>query len=119
MSELHKPQIEVYWSNSLVTPELLDYVLQGIEEEGVPYHTVQQELPSDATQLSAKAALESSLEVGIGWDNQGNLALHHRRLPDDESLFRADWPHTPESLRVFGSHAARLVKGLPFKFQQP
>jgi len=117
MSELHKPQIEVYWSGSLITPDLLQYLLQGIEEEGVPYHVLEQNSTHNAIQLSAKAAIDSTLEVGIGWDDKGYLALHHRRLPENEALFQAPWPHTPASLRVFGSHAARLVKGLPFKLQ--
>ena len=117
MNELHKPQIEVYWSGSLITADLLQYLVQGIEEEGVPYHLSEQDIALNAIQLSVKAAIDSTLEVGIGWDAKGNLTLHHRRLPEDEVLFNAHWPYTPIFLREFGGNAARLVKGLPFKLQ--
>jgi len=115
MAELQKPQIEIYWTGTLVQPALLQYLAEGIEEEGVPCHMVAQTTQLDAIKLSAQAALDSSLEVGIGWDAQGDIAIHHRRLPDDAPLFQAHWPYQPETLRLLGSHAARLVKGLPFK----
>lgn len=115
MTELQKPQIEIYWVGTLVQPQLLQYLAEGIEEEGIPYHCFAQTTILDAIKLSAQAALDSLLEVGIGWDASGTIAIHHRGLPDDTPLFQAFWPHQPETLRVLGSHAARLVKGLPFK----
>lgn len=117
INEPYKPQIEVYWSGVQVSSALLQSLLQGIEEEGVHYHVAEQNTPLDALQLSVNAALDSLLEVGIGCDHNGNLAIHHRRLPDNEALFQASWPYQIDTLRLFGSHAARLVKGLPFKLQ--
>lgn len=117
INEQHKPQIEVYWNGTQLSANLLQHLLQGIEEEGVPYHVVEQDVLLDAIQLSVNAALDSLLEVGIGCDHAGNLALHHRRLADNQALFQASWPYQIATLRLFGSHAARLVKGLPFKLQ--
>lgn len=117
MADPIRPLIEVYWCGDLFRPQMLEHLAEGMEEEGVPYQFSRQEIGLNAAVLSSRAAHESHLEVGIGLDAQGNIAVHSRRLPESEPLFQTTWPHEPAELRRMGSHAARLVKGLPFRLK--
>ena len=117
MAEPIRPLIEVYWTGSLFSETLRQRLAEGMEEEGVPYRFSEQPA-NDAVSLSSQAAHASTLEVGVGLDAQGNMAVHTRRLPVDQPLFLAAWPHDAATMRRFGSHAARLVKGLPFRLNE-
>jgi hypothetical protein len=81
----------------------------GLEEEGVPYkyQHLQQEL--DAIEFGQKAAMESSLQIGIGVDRNFNASLCHQSLPGNKQYITCSSGH----LREFGSNSGRLVKGLP------
>ena len=117
MAEPIRPLIEVYWTGPLFSEPLRQRLAEGMEEEGVPYRFSEQ-AGADAVSLSSQAAHASTLEVGVGLDAEGNMAVHTRRLPADQPLFLAAWPHDAAALRRFGSHAARLVKGLPFRLDE-
>ena len=117
MAEPIRPLIEVYWTGPLFSELLRQRLAEGMEEEGVPYR-FSEHTGADAVSLSSQAAHASTLEVGIGLDAEGNMAVHTRRLPADQPLFLAAWPHDTAALRRFGSHAARLVKGLPFRLNE-
>lgn len=117
MAEPIRPLIEVYWTGPLFSELLRQRLAEGMEEEGVPYR-FSEHTGADAVSLSSQAAHASTLEVGVGLDAEGNMAVHTRRLPADQPLFLAAWPHDAAALRRFGSHAARLVKGLPFRLDE-
>lgn len=102
------------------TPEWIEPLLWGLEEEGIPA-----ELHNDARGSVEAAAWEaarsSPLNVGLAVDVMAKTAvLHHRDLPEDRPIFRID-PRAFESreLRRLGTNAARLVKGDPFLFGNP
>lgn len=108
---------EAWWA----TPVLAE-VLAGLEEEGVPGRVdrsagpvVSRDQPV-AVVLAHQAATASSLEVGIGLDGTGALALHQRRQPEDSPLMviparLVDLP----TARAMGINAARLVKVQPLE----
>jgi hypothetical protein len=90
--------------------ECLREIGAGMEEEGVPYRT---ETVSEgrACELAFAAALASSLDVGVGVDGEGNICVHHAKLPPDAPALAGP----ASSGRVMGHNAARLVTGIPFK----
>ena len=102
--------------------DLLQAVQLGLEEEGIPSACFQQQsmvpahAPSMAHWLAKQAAEQSSLSVGVGLD-QKQLVLHHQKLPLAAPVFCLAGHLT--QARQIGTNAARLVKGLPFVFEQP
>ena len=95
--------------------ELESEVLAGIEEEGVPYlvERVAPDGDSDAQRLARRAAARSSLDVGVGIDADGRVAILHDKLPDGVEGLSAAQPATPRTGRVAGHNAARIVVGVP------
>lgn len=102
-----------------VSDELVEHVLWGLEEEGIPYEIA--ELESGAPEAIAKQAADGSqLNVGIGIDGKERRAvLHHRDLHEEKPLLSIDLNDTGafELLRALGANAARLVKGVPLIFR--
>jgi len=98
-----------------VSGELVEHVLWGLEEEGIPYEIV--ELESGITETIAKQAADASpLNVGIGINGkEGKAVLHHRDLPKEKPLFPVGLEDAQAlaRLRILGINAARLVKGEP------
>ncbi|WP_434777903.1 glycerol dehydratase reactivase beta/small subunit family protein [Neisseria sp. Ec49-e6-T10] len=109
-----KPQIEVFIAHADNAEQIKKALAEGMEEEGVPYHFCAQNEPLNAVDLARLAAQESPLQVGVGVDKQGSIAIHHQKLPDDRPLFLVHLPYPNTQMRKLGNHAARLVKGLPF-----
>ena len=107
----------------LFTPEreqtgILDAILWGLEEEGIPVEILQ--APDQAAEtLAQQAADQSPLNVGIGVSRNGKeVALHHRDLPSGRSLFVLSGPSLQlGNLRRLGLNGARLVKGEPLVFE--
>jgi len=97
-----------------VPAEMMDYILWGLEEEGIPAE-IQNQRQGSARQLGKRAAMNSRLNVGIGLDGPAKSAvLHHRDLPDDEPLFEYGAKEfNILTLRRLGANAARLAKGDP------
>ncbi|WP_312200532.1 glycerol dehydratase reactivase beta/small subunit family protein [Anaerospora hongkongensis] len=89
----------------------------GIEEEGVPC-TVLPETEPDCIALACKGASLSQLGVGIGISSSG-LCIHHHKLPANEPLFVLQGTGNGSEWRRFGYNAARLIKGIPFKNEDP
>lgn len=111
-----RPAVLVFSSGS-VSPETLDPILWGLEEEGIP--VLHQEVATGPVELTAKQAADlSPLGVGIGIEATAETAvLHHRDLPAERPLFRVGREgHRAEQLRILGMNAARLVKGEPLAF---
>jgi len=106
------------WRDTPVLAELL----AGLEEEGVPGRVdwvsaaaPGQDVPA-AVAMAHEAALASRLEVGLGLDHSGALALHQRRQPVEAPLMvvparLVDRP----TARAMGMNAARLVKVQPLE----
>lgn len=112
--ESPKPEIRVYWMRDHVEESIVNEVLLGIEEEGVPYLKKAADYVDSAAVLGYKAAEASHLGVGIGI-GETEIVLHYSKLKEDEPLFTIQTTKDSERLRAIGSNAARLVKRMPFK----
>lgn len=116
------PAVVVYVDPSRAGTALLFELLAGLEEEGVPgqVHVIpvssKVQEPLFAVQLAYAAAKSSALEVGLGLDAQGAIALHHRRAEPNKPVFAAAGGSVDGLVaRAFGSNAARLVKVQPLR----
>lgn len=94
-------------------PEWIKYIEHGIEEESVSW-VVRSGFDGDTVSVAYKAALESSLKVGMSVSHDSRVVIHHKQLPDDDPVFDVS-EVTPETARKLGSNSARLAKGIPFK----
>jgi hypothetical protein len=101
-----------------VPGEIIEHILWGLEEEGIPYEIGA--LESGVTEVIAKQAADRSrLNVGIGINGAEEKAvLHHRDLPKEKPLFSLGLKDAQAlvRLRTLGVNAARLVKGEPLVF---
>lgn len=107
------PSIKIFISESMSGSDVLREIECGVEEESVPYE-IYRFTEESCVALAYRAARESVLEVGIGPDRAGCLAVHYIKLPQDEPLFRIDYTGDFRKIRSVCSNAARLVKGTPF-----
>jgi len=106
--------IFIYYEEGLIDLKLLHSLSYGIEEEGIPYIIKKSEL-HDYRSLSQLASEESQLDVGIGLDSNGNVCIHHSKLPDHHYLFESNFKGDEHGIIFIGANGARLVKGIPFK----
>lgn len=116
-----KPNVLIY-ATLPVSETIVDYILWGLEEEGIPFEREEKQRASIES-LAKKAANLSKLNVGIAVNCEAQSAvLHHRDLPPDKPLFalRAR-DFNPSNLRRLGANAARLAKGnrLIFENEMP
>lgn len=113
------PAVLIYQTPTLPPREILDQILWGVEEEGVPARVVEG-VEGDATKIAHQGAQDSQLGVGLGIDGTGAVVLHYYRLPLTKPLFFLG-PGTQigDVHRRIGCNAARLVKGIPFKSLEP
>ncbi|MDY0041156.1 MAG: glycerol dehydratase reactivase beta/small subunit family protein [Desulforhabdus sp.] len=112
-----KPAIVIFVSSSAPT-DLLQPVLWGMEEEGIPFE-IHQAANSSIGQLAKQAADSSPLNVGMAQGGDAMVALHHRDLPAETPLFTVNCKNAhSSSLRLLGINAARLVKGQPLAFYE-
>ena len=107
------PSIIICLSHSFNNERILREALRGVEEESVPYEILREE-PDDGVSLAYTGALVSVLEVGVGIDTGGCLAVHYRKLPPERPLFQLDYTREFLSIRSVCANAARLVKNTPF-----
>ena len=92
---------------------VLREVCAGAEEEGVPTRVEPSGTPADAPALAHAAALASPLEVGVGIDADGAVAVHHASLPPGAPALALPSGGDPPGWRRAGAVAARIVTGLP------
>lgn len=105
--EYRKPVMFIYTANC--NEELLEEVKAGIEEEGVPFEIKECSAEKDAGTLAYEAASSSILEAGIGIKRCRICfqCLIGKKLSPLLNIETED----KKALRVFGSNAARFVKG--------
>ncbi|MGA7877965.1 MAG: glycerol dehydratase reactivase beta/small subunit family protein [Desulfoferrobacter sp.] len=111
-----KPAVLIL-SDGAVEEELVNPILWGLEEEGIPSE-FRETVAQNGESISKKAAEQSLLGVGIGINERGSsISLHHRDLLDEKPLFiLSGEDRFSEQLRILGTNAARLVKGEPLVF---
>lgn len=98
--------------------DLLQPVLWGMEEEGIPFE-IHEAGNGSIQQLAKKSADTSPLNIGLAQNGDGVVVLHHRDLPAETPLFSVDSKSAhSSSLRCLGINAARLVKGQPLVFYE-
>lgn len=108
-----RPAVQVHRSPGAPAAVLRE-VCAGAEEEGVPTEVVDvPDQPEDAVGLAREAARASQLEVGIGVDAAGAVAVHHGKLPADRPATTTGPDAGPQDWRRAGRTAARVVTGLP------
>lgn len=94
--------------------ELVEPILWGLEEEGIPAQT-QPGAAGTLTAMAKQAADSSALMVAIAVSaHERTVVLHHRELPAEDPLFVLGPTELEQlALRRLGANAARLVKGNP------
>ncbi|MFD1531192.1 glycerol dehydratase reactivase beta/small subunit family protein, partial [Pseudonocardia aurantiaca] len=97
------------------SPAVLHEICAGAEEEGVPTRVepVRDTDGRDAAALAHLAALDSDLEVGVGIDAGGVIAVHHAKLPPAAPAHVTSPSAGRPDCRRAGQVAARIVTGLP------
>jgi len=106
-----KPGIKVFVTRRGET--FLKEVLAGIEEEGVLYEVETMENGS-SVDLATIAARSSILETGVGIDEEF-ASITICKLPDNNPLQSYSCSNK-DKLRLAGSNAARIIKGIPLKY---
>jgi hypothetical protein len=109
--EIKRPVIKVFATKA--SEGFLKEVLAGIEEEGVLYEVEFSEY-GFSRELATKAATESLLETGIGID-EDFASITICKLPKNSAL-QSYSCLSNEKLRLAGSNAARIIKGIPLKY---
>ncbi len=112
--EEYKPiTIKVFVSKLFLNKQVLLDIVSGIEEESIPL-TIEIKDIDDGVALSYEAAVESMLDVGVGIDSKGIVAVHYTNLQKEIPLFKVNYNIDKDKIRSIGSNSARLVKGIPF-----
>jgi hypothetical protein len=113
-SQTDRPVAVLIVGRQPLPDDLLQPILWGLEEEGIPAET-QPSAAGTVAEMAKLAADESPLDVGIAVsDTDRAVALHHRDLAASQPLFVLRAAELePALLRRLGANAARLVKGNP------
>ena len=108
---MEKPAVIVY--ENIENKDILNEILYGIEEEGIPY-LVKRVTIENVISASYQAAVSSPLLVGAGI-NDNNVSIHHAQLDKNKPLFHIDLSNvTKKDIRKCGVNTARMVKGIAF-----
>lgn len=114
IEEEYKPvTIKIFVSSLFSNDKVLLDIVSGVEEESIP-HEVEVKDIDDGVLLAYNGAIESTLQVGIGVDSKGIIAVHYKTLDKDSPLFKIDYNLDKDKIRSTCSNGARLVKGVPF-----
>lgn len=107
----NKPIIFVYAVSPSI--EILNEVTAGMEEEGVLFEIVECKGKESLEAYALQAANASMLEAGIGM-NGHNLCFNQSILKNSSPILRIE-NADKRSARIFGSNAARFIKGCSLK----
>lgn len=106
------PTIKISVSDS--NYEYVKEIAYGIEEEGIPYEISKADF-NNITEKAFEISQNSRLSVGIAI-NREEAVIHFSKLEMNKPLFIVNLQGVKkEKLRIYGSNAARLIKGIPFK----
>ena len=108
------PSVYICLSQSFNDALVEREVLRGLEEESVPWEIVHLE-NNDRIALAYEGALRSALEVGIGIDSNGFIAVHYRKLPPSHPLFEVNYINNFNEVKDICANAARLIKNTPLR----
>lgn len=109
------PSIVIY-KDTLLKDKILNQILYGIEEEGIPF-LIEEKVLNDIVKSSYEASLSSALSVGIAL-NDKMFVLHYSNLPEEKPLLSYNVRDMSlNHARNSGLNAARLVKSIPFVFE--
>ncbi len=116
IEENYRPvTIKIFVSHLFHNDEILLNMTSGVEEESIPFEVEIKNL-DDGVVLAYNGANESVLQVGIGVDSKGIIAVHYKTLDRDKPLFKINYNGEKDKVRSICSNGARLVKGVPFIF---
>ena len=94
--------------------EYIKEITYGIEEEGIPYEITEEEF-SDVIKKAYEESFNSRLSFGIALNDE-KAVFHFSKLKEENPLFLVNIKSMDKKdLRAYGSNAARLIKGIPFK----
>lgn len=106
---------------SINNPEepLLNEVLAGIEEEGIPYFKMEcnsfKEYEENLIEYAYNASLESRIGIAIAISGR-RIILHYNKLNVNKPIIDVELKDGElMKARVIGCNAARLYKRIPFK----
>ena len=106
------PSIKVSYTKKNL--EFVKEVIYGIEEEGIPYEITEEEF-SDVIKKAYEESFNSRLSFGIALNDE-KAVFHFSKLKEENPLFLVNIKSMDKKdLRAYGSNAARLIKGIPFK----
>jgi hypothetical protein len=98
---------------------VVNEVLAGIEEEGVPAVVEHRRDDQDAHALARLAAQVSTLEVGVGIDALGRISVAHQKVTGATPGLFSGAAAPAEVARALGHNAARIVVGVPLRAVAP
>lgn len=107
-----RPSIVVNHQPGLTGDQLAE-ILNGIEEESIPFD-VRPVAAGDALAMAHAAALESRLGVGIGIAG-ATMVVTLEKLPPERPYIREQFNLRRALDRAVGTNAARLVKRTPLR----
>lgn len=105
-----RPRILVF-ANDRLPPRLIDDILYGIEEEGIPY-AVRTCAELNPLVLAHAASVESRLGVGVGI-SLDYVVITTEKLPEQRPYIAQTLNYNRDQDRALGSNAARIVKRMP------
>jgi hypothetical protein len=111
------PSIYLYVDPSWESELWHEPILYGIEEEEVPAHLFF--VAGEGYSLGLRAAKDAATSVGIAIGSDGKVVLHHQKLAENRPVQAFDLREISMSgqqddiLKMIGTNAARLVKGVP------
>lgn len=108
------PAVHLYYHPRLAETQILHHIALGLEEQGVPCRSVPCPDADSALRLGQHAARSSSLRVGLGVAQNGDVVLTHAQYPADRALCHCPPGSTAAQWRNIGANAGQLVKVIPF-----
>ena len=106
------PSIKISFTRNNL--EFVKEITYGIEEEGIPYEIKEEDI-SDIVKKAYEESMNSRLSLGIAVNDE-KAVFHYSKLKENSPLFLVNMKSLDKKeLRAYGSNAARLIKGIPFK----
>lgn len=108
-----KPSVYIAVEADYKNSSLVNYLCYGLEEEGIPFHLVN-DSAKNLYYLGHQAAQASRLNVSLALGENNKVIIHHKKLEPDSPFFEKEISKEFQA-KAIASNAARLVKGIPIK----